>query len=90
RPQSRTWLLAKRASRPVRTEGIDVEIDNLDALLALAMARARVPFPPLKRDLRHLRQFKALPGPSGRQAFAGTAAKLKGERAFLAIGTAQY
>jgi hypothetical protein len=44
----------------------------------------------LKLDACHLRQPKALPFPSGRQAFAGTAGKLKGERAFLAIGMAQY
>jgi len=49
-----------------------------------------VPLSRTKRDIAHFGDVQTLPLPSRQQSFAGTASKLKGERAFVAIGVAQY
>jgi hypothetical protein len=68
---------------------VDVDIDDLDAALALGMAVAGVPRPVAELKIADLGEEKAFPVASRRQARLAFATKLIGQRFLLPLGVAK-
>src|SRR5690348_17099752 len=79
-------LASPRRERAVR---IYIEMDDLDASLALPMAIAGMPDPIAKLDVADLGEIEAFPLTARPQRLAAPAGELVGQRDLLPIGVAE-
>ena len=77
------------ALRSVWAVRVGIEIDDLDASLALHVAVAGMPEPIAKPDVSDLGEVEAFPLAAGRQRLAAPAGELVGQRDLLTIGVTE-